>query len=265
MSFFNYHGYKIEQARIGDHVRGQTNVIYLHGFNFPFQNNMNLLEGLALEQINLWAINFPGHGNSEEIEEISWERLVDIVRAFIEERQLTDVILLGYSMGGGVSLKAIEYGIPLSAVVLLCPFTISFKLDSADPTRAIEAAREVLQQIAPTNKVNRKKPKPWTGAITYILENYVRVFTDFTVNLENNTTPIEVTIAKEDKILLPEQIKETLKDVNKVKFKEIKHQGHDIYYIDDAKIDVLISTLSKQIRKHAQIQESFWSKLFTKR
>jgi pimeloyl-ACP methyl ester carboxylesterase len=82
-----------------------TPVIFLHGWpvNYKmFEYQLNVLPNQGIRAI---AIDFRGYGKSDKPSTgYDYDRMADDVRAVIDELQLTDAVLAGFSMGGAIAV-----------------------------------------------------------------------------------------------------------------------------------------------------------------
>ncbi len=115
--------------RFSEIEKSRGNVFLLHGYSFSSKNweDINALERFNRMGFNTYAVDYPGFGKSEEIEEFSIKRgeLINskfFVREVLNELKLRKVILVGPSMGGGMSLlSSSEYPEYFSKLVLVAP------------------------------------------------------------------------------------------------------------------------------------------------
>lgn len=93
-----------------DHGKGQP-IIFLHGATAGLRYFEPQLTGMAGEHRPI-AVDFRGHGRSEKTEfGHSIRHYARDIRAFLEQREIDDVILVGWSMGAIVSWEYIhQYG-----------------------------------------------------------------------------------------------------------------------------------------------------------
>jgi 2-hydroxy-6-oxonona-2,4-dienedioate hydrolase len=84
---------------------GSSNtLLYLHGGSVSFRSSYPLLRKLS-ERFTVYAPSIPGAGLSSNIP-AGWkyDDYLKLLRDFIQDRNLTDVILCGHSMGGALAL-----------------------------------------------------------------------------------------------------------------------------------------------------------------
>lgn len=79
-------------------------ILYLHAFSGTYKNKVVLRH--YLKDYNFYALNMPGHGNSKfkDESEIDYYFYKDLVVEYIKKNDLRDFILMGHSMGGGLSI-----------------------------------------------------------------------------------------------------------------------------------------------------------------
>lgn len=93
-------------------------LVILHGL-FGSSDNWQSLAQRFAAFYRVFCVDLRNHGRSPWSEEHRYEDMMDDVYAFIEEQQLTDVILLGHSMGGKVAMHfAQNYPHMLSKLVV---------------------------------------------------------------------------------------------------------------------------------------------------
>lgn len=98
-------------------------VLFLHGYGHNFQVCELLLNQLANKGYDVYALNAPNHGESEVLNHVSWELLIDIVKEFLDKSDLHNIKLVGFSMGGSWALKVAEAKVEgLSEIVAVAPF-----------------------------------------------------------------------------------------------------------------------------------------------
>lgn len=82
-----------------------TPVVFLHGWpvNYKmFEYQLNVLPNQGIRAI---AIDFRGYGKSDAPSTgYDYDRMADDVRAVIDDLELTDVVLAGFSMGGAIAV-----------------------------------------------------------------------------------------------------------------------------------------------------------------
>ena len=93
-------------------------LVILHGL-FGSSDNWQSLAQRFAAFYRVFCVDLRNHGRSPWSEEHRYEDMMDDVYAFIEAQQLTDIILLGHSMGGKVAMHfAQNYPHMLSKLVI---------------------------------------------------------------------------------------------------------------------------------------------------
>ena len=84
-------------------------ILFVHGWplsGIPWQSQ---LDGLSAEH-HVLTIDLPGFGRSPPLEEtVTIKGLATAVRDMLDARDLTDVFMIGWSMGGGVIFSYFEH------------------------------------------------------------------------------------------------------------------------------------------------------------
>lgn len=98
--------YRNQPLQVECFIRGgqKETVLYLHGLGCSKSDFLGATEIESLKAHTLAALDFPGHGNSDYIEKLDMDDLVEITKLFIEKLDLHDIVLIGHSMGGLVAL-----------------------------------------------------------------------------------------------------------------------------------------------------------------
>lgn len=95
-------------------------IIFIHGSGGNASLWSKVMEILAQNGIESWAISLPGHGESVGQGMTSIEEYREFVREFIETGALNKIILAGHSLGGGIVLDfALHYPEKLKAIILI--------------------------------------------------------------------------------------------------------------------------------------------------
>jgi pimeloyl-ACP methyl ester carboxylesterase len=98
-------------------------ILYIHGFGGSYRDNFSAA-GLA-KYFDYYAINLPGHGeDNPPVFDSSLDEYAQYAAAYIKERNLRDVILMGHSLGGGVvSVAENKIRERLFALILVNPIS----------------------------------------------------------------------------------------------------------------------------------------------
>lgn len=212
-------------------------LIFICGFGDPFQNHLDIHSVVAATGgFRVIGINLPGHGRSEQIHNVSWELLVDIVREFVLKEEIKEFYIGGFSMGGGVALKyASMYPEGIKGVKLLSP--LCYDLPSIG--KLIKGGLKFSINFLKNGFQNPSKKEKPIGKIypLYYLEHFKSVLSGYNFNkellLKQEHLPIDVIIGKDDEIIDVELIKQTLEGIPDVKIHIGEGFGHDIYYKEE--------------------------------
>ncbi len=100
-------GLKTEYEIFGN---GETQVLLLHGWGASFDTYRGIASALG-DRCKLYAVNFPGCGNSETMAE-PWDvdNYCDFVLEFIKAMNLDNPVMIGHSHGGRVTMKLVADG-----------------------------------------------------------------------------------------------------------------------------------------------------------
>ncbi len=92
-------------------VGSGQNIIFLHGWGRTADDFMPLIESLG-EKYHMYAVDLPGHGDSEEPEgDLTLDGMAEIIKQFIEINNIADPILVCHSFGARIAIKLATAGI----------------------------------------------------------------------------------------------------------------------------------------------------------
>lgn len=102
-------------------------ILYLHGLGCS-KNDFTDTVGDNLKHYDVLAFDFPGHGDSNYPMKIQIEDLVEITKILLDQLKISDIIIIGHSLGGLVGLLLAEkYPEKVTSFI-----NIEGNLDSAD-------------------------------------------------------------------------------------------------------------------------------------
>ncbi|MFN9497668.1 MAG: acetoin dehydrogenase dihydrolipoyllysine-residue acetyltransferase subunit [Erythrobacteraceae bacterium] len=144
-------GFSLRYAEIGE---GEETILFLHGFGGDCGNWMFVQSDLA-ESCRTIALDLPGHGGSTKAlpGSGSLDDLVSLVGAFIAERVLGPVHLVGHSFGGALAQGlAARASASVRSLTLIAPLLSGVSLDRDFLHDLVEARRarelkEVLSRL----------------------------------------------------------------------------------------------------------------------
>jgi pimeloyl-ACP methyl ester carboxylesterase len=240
-----------------DFGRGENTFLLIHGFGagaFSFENVSKELAKCG----RVVALDLPGFGLSERpsnnlngIDPYSRVGQIEVLKAFIEQLNLNNIILIGHSMGGGISaLFAERYPELLKALVLEDPATKSYSLPKGisnimkSPfgkiilplvikpiTLSLKSA--INKAYFDKSKITEDMRKNYLKALS--IENwdkglYYLLIADNSIDIESGLSDIHiptlVIAGANDGIIDSTSIKKVAGKIPNSKFVEIKECGH---------------------------------------
>lgn len=248
MSLFSYQELQLEYIHIpAASLRGKwlrklrrkpTTILFLHGINDPYQNHLDILSSIAAKGFDIFALNFPGHGDSSLPGKVTWNLLVDIVNAFAVAQNLNNVILMGYSMGGGISLKLLETNPAwLKRSVLIAPFCVPFN------AMDLIHIKGYLEEFVGKHVHQHLKPAPRLDHPAQVLQHYGPIFLDYGVDVQKLNQPTTILLNTDDHVILATKVKELFKDVSGIRFVDMPGFAHDLYYISEQELSDYVAAI----------------------
>ncbi len=105
-----HHTFEFQNKKINyqDEGKGDKVLVLLHGY----MNSLEVWKYFVLEYMNSFrviAVDLIGHGESETISEVSTMELqADMIKALLNELNITKCVMCGHSMGGMITLAFAE-------------------------------------------------------------------------------------------------------------------------------------------------------------
>lgn len=101
------------------------NFVFIHGFGGSYNDNFSASR--LSRHFNYYAINLPGHGSEDKpVFDSCIEEYADYVAGYILQKKLTNVLLAGHSLGGGLaSVVENKVRANISALFLINPLSAS--------------------------------------------------------------------------------------------------------------------------------------------
>jgi len=156
-------------------INAKVTLAVVHGLGEHSGRYERFARGMAGFQMATWAVDLRGHGESagQRGHVDSWSQWVDDTAAFVryvESQSSGEVVLVGHSFGGVVTLSAIRSGkIPNSRrFVLSSP---ALKLKAAVPRWKSSLGR-VMSNIAPRLAMNNEVDPGTVSRIPDVVEAY---------------------------------------------------------------------------------------------
>lgn len=222
-------------------------LVFLHGWGQNIQMMLPIAKPFAKSN-NILIIDLPGHGRSEEPKTVwSLEDYADMVNALIKELKLKNIILIGHSFGGKISIiYASKYKID-KLVLLSSPYKVhitkqSFKLK----VLKFFAKLPGLRKLADFFK-QRMGSNDYKNASSATMRNILvkHVNTDTTENLKKIDVPTIIIWGTNDTtvdISEAYEIESLIKDSAVIPY---EGRGHFAYFDDPGKtVSILKSFIS---------------------
>jgi len=144
-------GKKIVYLKLGD--SDADPVVMLHGFGADM-NGWLFNQAALSEDAPVYAIDLPGHGKSEkDVGKGSIASLAETVEQFLKEASLSNVNLVGHSLGGGVALQvAANANASIKSLTLISPVGFGSEINREFLDGYVKAKRQkhlkpVLEQL----------------------------------------------------------------------------------------------------------------------
>ncbi|MBN0919556.1 alpha/beta fold hydrolase [[Mycoplasma] gypis] len=121
---FIYKNTKLQYLQLDSNK--EKNLVFLHGFSSEFNFFNQLIEEFK-DEYNIYGLNMPAHGGSEEKKELmNFLEFVDIFHVWIKELDINNLYLIGHSMGGGIAMASIKELAPrIQKIALIGPMSRS--------------------------------------------------------------------------------------------------------------------------------------------
>lgn len=239
--FFKYNKYKISFYELTS-SNSTKPFVFINGFFDPIENHLDLLKILSQKGFKVFAINMPGHGESDKVPNVDWDLLVDIIKVFKDYKSFSKFIIGGFSLGAGAALiYTSKFSSEVQEVILLSPFCYNLPSKLKMALKVIYfQSKLIFKSIFYKNNKSKTSNKVFP---VYYLKNYKNLIHSF--KLENEILPkVSITIGKHDELIDLNLIKSSLKNL-KIKYKVIENLGHDIYYQNEEMIESIVENLLK--------------------
>lgn len=82
-------------------------ILFIHGNSLSKEIFRNQLASDQLKHYRLLALDLPGHGNSQWLDEYSINQIIQDIAAFCEQMDLNRFIIVGHSLGGHMGMQAL--------------------------------------------------------------------------------------------------------------------------------------------------------------
>lgn len=83
---------------------GAPVLVILHGL-LGFSRNWTTIGRALQDRFDVHALDLRNHGSSPHADAMRWAEMCDDLRAYLERHELTEIVLMGHSLGGKVAMR----------------------------------------------------------------------------------------------------------------------------------------------------------------
>lgn len=113
-------------------------VIILHGM-FGSSRNWNSIAKRLASAYHVFALDLRNHGQSPWHQDMSYPRMAEDVRDFIQRQRLGKASVLGHSMGGKTAMMlALEYGALVDRLIIVDVAPVDYQSDLLDYVKVMQ-------------------------------------------------------------------------------------------------------------------------------
>ena len=215
----------------------KKDLIILHGA-LGAKDQFTELSDLLANYFNIHCINFSGHGGHAFEEDFSIDQFALELKNYIQEKELEEVFVFGYSMGGYVALKAASKG--LSAITKI--FTLGTKFDWNPSSTAKEIkmlnADIIAEKVPHFAKAlsDRHAPNDWKLVLSKTADLMLKLANGASLNTEELQAiqiPVCISLGEKDNMVSLEESKETVSNLSTSKFFHFDGFKHPIEKVDN--------------------------------
>lgn len=181
-----------------------------------------------------YGLDLPGHGASSYVPCDGVEDYASVVLEFLEAEDLREVVLVGHSMGGAISLKVVPFTRRVGALVLVgtgAKLGVNPKLLSLFkqnfPEALVLMARWSFLKEAPKGLLDRAVEMAWRCGQTVLLQDF-RACDRYSARgeLHRIQVPALVVCGRQDLMTPPDLSKELVRDIKGARLALIEGCGH---------------------------------------
>ena len=236
-------------------------IVFLHGWPFDHQMFEYQYNYFLPRGYRVIGIDFRGFGDSDlVIEEYSYDTLADDVKVVLEELQIEDVILVGFSMGGAVATRymARHMGFGIKKLILISAAVPQFAkkpaystgIKKSEITSMIEQIQidrpKMIQELI--KKLFHEKPyvvyKDWLTGSALNASSYGMILSalalrdeDVRADLEKISVSTLICHGKKDAICSYENVEEMSQLIPKNIVVPFRKSGHAIFHDEPEKLN----------------------------
>lgn len=225
-------------------LRGKSyQLLFLHGVNDSAQNHLEMLEDLARKGFDVYSFNYPGFGGSAKFSLLSWDILVELATHFAQTKKLKDITVVGYSMGGTVSLLLLERSpLQIRELKLIAPFCLP--ISRKDISVLNKIMNYFKHYISHRSQMRSTIPDPLKVDMLYTIQRYVELFfCPLGLNPEKHDIAVHAVLLADDEVISNVQTAELLSRFPNHKIDVLDGVGHGIYYIENDYKQQLVNLL----------------------
>lgn len=216
----NIDGQNVEYIKKGE---SENKILLLHGWGCSTEI-FNTITNFLSEFMEVYAIDFPGFGKSDEPKE-AWnvDNYTDLVQKFIEKLEIKEISLLGHSFGGRVIIKLVNrenLKFKINKIVMIDTAGIKHTPKKTLKQRFYKIVFPVIKKISPKllNKIKTKVGSADYRNATPIMRDVLvkavnEDLKDLIPNIKNSTLIIwgenDLATPYSDAIYLNEHIKDS--------------------------------------------------------
>lgn len=224
----------------------RTHLIFLHGA-LGCQQHWQTISTQFEKDYVVHTPDFPGHGLAKPQPQYNnYHALTTWLNDYLNEHQIENYVLIGYSMGGYIGLSHLIQA-PNPACRLL--ITIATKLEWSVGIASQESSKLTLENLQPIlGKLAEEHPKI---EITTLLKQTQDILTSIGVQpiqaiaLKDNKTPIFMLLGSKDKMVQASEIMAFNKQGVQLQFEYLDEQPHLLQRMDPSVVVKSIQNILK--------------------
>lgn len=218
-------------------------LVFINGLGDPYQNHVDIFERLEALGYRIVVINTPGHGETDTLDHLDFDTLVEIVNEVVSREELETFILGGFSMGGAIATKFAEkYPNKVQELRLLAPYV--YKFDSA-----IKHIPDAVRYSAHFSEHAWKNPShkglPLAKMNVLYLRRYLTLLQGYEIDYERvKDIPLLILYPEDDELINLENVREFASHFTNQDVVIVHELTHDIYFVSFEKLDELSKSLA---------------------
>ena len=224
----------------------KTHLIFLHGA-LGCQLHWHKISTQFENEYVVHTPDFPGHGMAEtNALNVTYLDLTDWLNSYLEQHQIEQYGVIGYSMGGYIGLSHLVNGNAENCQFLI---TLATKLNWNQAIASEENAKLNLQQLAPIlSKLETEHPNNTVENLLHQTQHILSSIGDNPLvasQFSNNKTPVFMLLGSRDKMISEQEILAFLNGVQSMQFQTIDQQPHLLERMDGIVVGDCIQQILK--------------------